>query len=304
MPFAKTQNGKLLAGLWPTEGDGPTLFSPDWTDPCTWYHQSTRVVDEVAADTGDQLTYQLPGWSASRCIVDVYHGKISEEDNLLDGRHSYRVEVKVDRGGGPIARTEQDPHFGSGGDFTVDYDAGTITFLSALGVSDVVTVTYHYVDRSAGDGTASLWVLKPAPGKILQIKSSEVQFSSDIVLTDSVEFSVWGLVDVFAPQLLDTATPPGPYPSGTLIELRKQAYKTMRDYYNEANGTYPQMPALGGAGWRGLQTATNTFPWVYQTLTDLSSAAGMEIRIRLLHDAPFGGEYATATFYCLSVDES
>lgn len=299
LPFAETTDRKKIVSVWPTEGDGPTLFSPDWCDPTTWYLNSTRVVDE-AATSGDQLTYQIPNWSATRHLVDTYHGKISGEDDLKDsGGNSYRVEVKVDAGGGPALKTEQDPHVGSGGDYTIDYNAGTVTFLAALQPADVVTVTYHYVDRSAGDGSASEWVLAPAAGKILKIVKAEVQFSKDIVLQDTVLFQAYGLVEVFAPSLTPT-----PYPAGTKILIRTQKYKTMRDFYNDANGTYPELPALGGAGWRGMTQPTNTFPWVYQSMTDLTASYGMEVRIRLEHDIPFDGEFATATFYCLSITES
>lgn len=295
----ETKDKKQIVSVWPTEGDGPTLFSPDWCDPTTWYHNATRVVAEVATDTGNQLTYQIPNWSASRHIVDTYHGKISGEDDLLDGGgNSYRVAVNVDTGSGPVTQTEQDPHFGSGGDYTVNYGMGTVTFLSALQPADVVTVTYHYVDRSAGDGSASEWILAPAPGRILKIAKAEVQFSKDVVLQDTVLFQAYGLVDVFAPQLIPSI------PSGTKVPIKTQKYKTMRDFYNDANGTYPELPALGGAGWRGMTQPTNTFPWVYQSMTDLTASYGMEVRIRLEHDIPFDGEFATATFYCLSITES
>ena len=62
-------------------------------------------------------------------------------------------------------------------------------------------------------------------------------------------------------------------------------------------------PAIGGPGWRGCQVPITVFPWNYQAAMSLSSAAGMEIRINLEHDKPFGGSYATATLYCLSEDE-
>ncbi len=299
MAWRKTPEGKLAISSGPAEGDGPTFFSPDWTDPTTWYHNSTRVEDETPT-TSDNITYQLLNWDATRHLVDTYHGKISGEDDLDDGHDgNYRVEVKVNG----VDQTEQDPHVGSGGNYTVDYNAGQIIFETQLQGSDAVLVTYFYVDRSNGDGSASEWVLAPDPGKTLKITKAEVQFSKDIQLNDSILFQAFGLVEVFAPHLLDTATPPGPYPAGTKIPIRTQKYKTMRDFYNDANGTYPELPALGGNGWRGMQQPTNTFPWVYQTVTDLHVAHGMEIRISLEHDTPFGGEFATATFYCISDDE-
>jgi len=106
-------------------------------------------------------------------------------------------------------------------------------------------------------------------------------------------------VDVFAPQYTPT-----PYPSGTLIPIGSPTiYKTMMNYIDEANGAMPEIPPMGGAGWRGTSQAVQIFPWRYQAMTELVSSYGMEIRIQLQHETPFGGDVATATFYCLSEPE-
>jgi hypothetical protein len=78
----------------------------------------------------------------------------------------------------------------------------------------------------------------------------------------------------------------------------------MLDFQAESNGAMPVIPAIGGPSWRGIRHPIIVFPWDYAALLTLSSAAGMEIRIKLLHDVPFGGEFGTATLYCLSEDET
>lgn len=262
-----------------------TIYSHDWTDKTTWYPKATRVVDEVATDSGDRLTYTL----ANDYLIDTYHGKLVKEDYLKDGsNNSYRVVVKVN----DVAKTERDPHVGSGGDYTINYYAGTVTFLSALAPSDVVKVTYHYA-------TTSEFIVKPDAGKILSIDFVEVQFSTDVDLTDSSVFQPRGLVDVFAPQLT-----PDPYDSGTLIPIQDPIiYKGMRDYQADAVRSWPTYPALGGSSWRGMSEQIVIFDWDYLRAKPLYSKYGMEISVKLEHDVPFGGTYASATFYCAVEDE-
>lgn len=263
----------------PCEDKGMTEYTFNWCDPTTWYLGATRIVDEVMVDSGDHTTYELEDWTNKMHIVDVYHGKITNEDWLLDaGDNSYRVVVKVN----DVEKDEQDPHYGSGGDYTVDYNAGTVTFLSALQDEDVVKITYHKVDRTAGDGSASQWILGTVPGRALEIVKVEVQFSEDVGLTDSVLFQAY--------------VAGNPYGNPDI-------YKTMWDFYNDANGCYPELPALGGNSWRGATTKAYSFPWLYQAVKRLSSVYSSEVRLCLQHDEPFTGANATATFYCLSVEE-
>ena len=262
-----------------------TIYTSNWCDKTTWYQEATRVVDEVTTDSGDHTTYNLEHTH----VIDTYHGKITQEDFLVDGdSNSYRVVVKVDS----EVQTEQDPHLGTGGDYTVNYSAGTITFLAALAGTETVEFTYHY----AGSAT---FTIKPNAGKALKMDITEVQFSVDVELTDSVKFQAYGFVDVFAPELTPT-----PYPSGTLIPLGDpNVYKTMQDFLNDSVRTYPQYKAFGGFGWRGMSADSCVMDWDYVSSTFLSSAAGMEIRISLEHDVEFGGTFATASIYCIVEDE-
>lgn len=283
MGVPKTADGRQRFALEKSDVSKKTFISHDWTDPTTWVEQSVRVVDEVATDDGDHLNYSL----AHDHVIDTYHGKCSQEDFLLDPNgNSYRVTVKVN----DVVKTEQDPHYATGDDFTVDYNAGKIVFLSALDPADVVKVTYHYENGSQ-------FTVKPEAGKALRLEFAECQFSGDVGITDSVIFQAYGLVDVFAPQLM-----PG-IPSGTKIPLGNPViYKSMTDFQNDAVKSYASYPALGGNGWRGSPQPIVVLDWDYVSATVLRADCGMEVRLKLQHDTPFSGWYATATFYCLSED--
>lgn len=259
----------------PAEGSRLTLVTPNWCDKTTWYPASMREVNQLATcdNPGTYTVYSVPHQN----LIDTYHGKIFQENFLKDAaNNSYRIIVTVNG----VTKTEQDPYGSPAGDYTIDYALGKITFSSALTVNDEVRATYHRA-------TSSLYVIKPAAGKVLKIKAVEVQFSKNIVLTDTVTFQPY----VNHPQA-------GLIPVGDAM-----VYKTFRDYINEANGMLPEIPALGGNGWRGLQQPVLTFPWLYQTVTTLSSSDYLEIHIQLEHNTPFTGEYATGTFYCLVEDQ-
>ena len=259
-----------------------TIFSHNWCDKTTWYCTSSYVSDETATDSGNHISYSL----AHTYIIDTYHGKLSGERYLKNSNNiSYRVSVRKNG----VAKTEQDPHYGSGGDYTVNYITGVITFLSANIDTDVITCDYHY----AVDST---FILKPVTGSFL-VASVEVQFTDDIVLTDSVVFQPYGFVDVFAPQLVGNGE--GQIPSGTKIPLGNPlVYQTMTDFYNDCSRSYVAYPPMGGSGWRGCQQSVLVLDWDYTATTDIFSEYGMEIRISLEHHTALTGGFVLATFYC------
>ena len=261
-----------------------TLYSFDWTDKTTWYVDAVRVVAEAPTNSGGGL-YTL----AHPFVIDSYHGNITGEDFLLSPNgFSYRVAITVDG----VAQVEQNPALGAGGDFTVDYAAGTVQFLAGHipGGGAVVLVTYHYA-------TTSRFIIKPDAGKILSIDNVECQFAEDVVYTDTVKFQAMGPWEFFAPGL--------GLPPGTMIPLGNPLlYKGMRDIFNDATRAYPKYPALGGPGWRGMQTPVIICCWDYVGATVLQSSVGLEIWLSLENDIPFGGDFATCTFYCASSDEA
>lgn len=283
----KTASGKPVFSQWPTEGNRKTIVTHNYCDPTTWYTNAVRVVEEsLDANTAGE-EYAMDNQN----VIDAYHGKIWEEDSLLDGQgNSYLVTVEIDTGGGWTSVDEVDPHSGTG-DYTVDYAAGTITFSPTIDTGASVRATYHYA-------TDSVFSVAPSDGRVMDIKHVEAQFSTDLGMTDSIIFAPYGYVQDFAPQLT-----PSPYPEDTLIPLGQTKYKSMRDFHNEVNGALPTIPALGGNGWRGVTEEIVVFRWEYAATLQLENSKGMEIRVYLEHDVPFTGTYATATIYALQEDE-
>lgn len=255
-----------------------TIVTHDWCDKTTWYTDAVRVVNEQPAAVVAGTSYQL----AHTHIIDTYHGKLVQEDFLLDSSgNSYRISVTVDG----VPKTEVDPHTGVG-DYLVEYTLGTIYFTPAISVLADVRVTYHYA-------TSSSFYIKPEAGYILSIDVVEAQFSDNTLLTDTTFFQLQGLVDVFAPQLM-----PG-IPSGTFISVGNPlVYKTFKDYVCDAIKSYPSHPAYGVGNWRSSNRPYHIFCWDYITSTKLKSSYGMRIKIKLEHDVPFSGDSAAVTFYC------
>jgi hypothetical protein len=226
-------------------------------------------------------------------IIDVYHGKLWEEEQMTQ----HRVSVEVDQGSGWVSVNEEDPHT-QVGDYVVDYTNGTIDFRPTVSGISAVRASYS----AAG---SSVYTVAPTAGKKLLIKSAEVQFSVDTHMADTVIFELYGYTAAFAPHMVDDVSPNyvTTFPSTFKLPLKKTMYKSMTQFYDESNGSYPLIPAIGAGHWRGMDEEIVVFPWDYAAAIPLLSSAGMEIRIYLEHDDPFVGNYATATLYCLSEDE-
>lgn len=286
VPFVQPRlsDGRVKIVAEKTSASTITFYSHNWTDKTTWYEKSIRITEE-AINYGDNLNYQL----SHQNIIDSYHGKYTNEDFILDSQgYSYRVSVSVDG----YVKTEQDPHYGTGGDYLINYSDGYIIFLQEQDPDSIIYATYHYA-------TSSIFTIKPGVGKQLKFGVVEVQFSNDVEIKDSVIFQPYGYVDVFAPQYLQSNG--GPYPSGTKIPLGNPIiYKTIQDYLNDSRKSYPIYPALGGSGWRGMDTSCIIMDWDYEGDKILRSDYGMEIRVYLQHDSAFGGEWATFTCYAKS----
>lgn len=287
----ETSDGRPRFAIEKGDATKKTFYSHDWSDKTTWYQESVRVVDEVATDSGDHTTYNL----AHNYVIDTFHGKLCQEDFLLDGdSNSYRVTVKVD----DVEQDEVDPHTGTG-DYTVTYAGasnGAIVFEQALAGTETVKVTYHYSPTTSGNST---FTVAPSDGKCLHIDLVECQFPSDLVINDTMRYQVYGWVDVFAPQLT-----PDPYPSQTLIPLGNPlVFKTMNDYFADSNGAHVSYPALSASNWRGTSVTTYILQWNYVRSTVLHIEYGMELRMSLDHDTPMGGNGVFASLYAASMED-
>lgn len=267
----------------PTEGIKLTIISSDWGDPCTWYYKSRKILDGYVLDnintTAEKLAGTYTKYEGYGTWIDNFHGRYSDEDYLTnDIGEVPRLKVYVDG----YEKTEVDPHTGEG-DFTVDYENAQVIFNSTVGSEAVVSVDAWLAQEST-------WSIVPNPGTKIIIDYVEVQFSADIKLTDSVVFQSW----VYNPYDLPNKVPYGD----------PTKYKSMKDYINEANRSYPLVlkTTHQSPGWRDLQTDYNIYVWDYQSVLEISSSVGAEIRIALEHDVPFEGS-ATAAFYCRVFEE-
>jgi len=246
----KTSDSKTKVSVYEPEGESATIVSHDFTDKCSWYQGSLAITNETLESiTTTNFKSSKPYW------IDLQNGRVYDEDNIATITPSYIPVVKID----DVVQT-------SG--YTIDYVLGEINFNSP--VSGVVKASYHYSDKS-------WFVIKPKIGKILSIKSAEVQFSSNVQLTSPFYFEAWvnhptyGMIPV----------------PGTRI-----VYKNAKDFIsacNEGQGLIPK--------WGGLLHDVHVFPFHYARPKPLKYSQNVEIRVYCKTHEPILGEFATATFY-------
>lgn len=243
----------------------------DFCDATTWYPHSVRVTDEAMNDSGDGLTFTSPrpNW------IDLYHGKVHEEIDtrqLVD--HEYLVVVKVD----DVEKVIRKPFAPSGGDYTIDYKTGRITF-SISQAGKTVTVSYSYA-------TDNEWVMTSRPGQVLELQYAEIQFTQDLDLKGAILMSYWI--------------------GDTMVGLIR--YDTVLQIIYEAKGNNPVVKPFGGAS-RGLSNEMQIFPMTYMAVRRVfydvdkaiehSGATEVHFSILDYDDQPVecGGEAAVGTFY-------
>ncbi len=252
----------------PRTGTELIMVTHNFCDPTTWFSTSVRVTQEALTDSGDGLTFN----SAHPTWIDMVHGKVFDEDALCrDVVHGYSVVVRVDG----VEMTARAPFATSGGDYTIDYENGKITF--------AVSQSGKAVDASYSYAVDSTFILTPDPGKLIDIESAEAQFSANVEMNDTIDFEIW-------------AYNPADLPNRMMMDI--SSYKTMTNFVDEAMGSYPVVPAIGGAAGRGTTHEIYGFPFRYGTVRSLDSSMGIELHVKLRSDQKFGGQHATATFYC------
>lgn len=288
----------------PRVGDEVIYASNNFCDKSTWYNGSIRVENEVLTNVDN---YQFT--SLNSYWIDMISGRVLDDDGVVseqielnpENPHGYKVIIKIDG----VEKIAREPFESSGGDYEIFFEDGYIKFFEE--VTGTITASYSYA-------SSSIFILAPLPGKILSIEGAEADFSSDVTYNDTIFYTVYGYVDVFAPEYLDTNG--GPYPSGTKIPLKTEKYKRYVQILREAVGAYPTLDAncsseehklLSNKEFRrvsrGLKNKSTAIPFRYGTIRSLSSATGMELHVGLEHDRVFDGESSTVTFYCTSNDE-
>lgn len=263
----RTPAGLPMSTPEPREGDELILPTHNFCDPTTWYTTSARVVGETLTDSGDGLTFT----SANAWWIDMTHGKCWDEDALcLDVAHGYSVDVTSDA----VAQTERAPFAPSGGDYVVDYAAGTITFASSQAGKTVLATYSRKVD--------STFTVVPDAGTTVNIESAIARFSTDFTVSDSVVFEIWAY---------DPNDPPNK------VVVKKTTYKTLMNFVEEASPPYAPLGTFGG-GARGIGGDVVSLPFRYGTVRPLRASQGLEIRVYLQNHTSFPGTTVMATFYC------
>jgi hypothetical protein len=299
----RQSDGLPQIAIAPTIGSETIIASHNLCDKCSWFGDSVRVTDEILVDSGDGYTFN----SQHTYWIDAISGRFYDDEGASNAQkvanpsdpHGYLVVVKV----GGVEQTMREPFETSGGDYEVIWETGQIKFFSAPVEAPVVSYSY---------AEGSTFYVRPAPGKVLRILRAEADVSIGCVMTDTINYSIFALVDAVAPELVSGNI----VPSGTMISIGEAVYKRMGQISAEAQGAYPAIEVLGSSNEeltmsieefrrksRGTRTKVQALPFNYSTTRDLSSAAQMEIRVHLKHDRPFIGDTVTITFYCVSKDE-
>lgn len=287
-------DGAPVVEVRPPSGSRFLAVSHDFCDPCTWYTRSLSAT-ETLSDSGDGLTFQL---ASPRTVIDLKHGRVTAEDDVLADDPSYAAIVTVDSGVGPVSMAESSADSVEGGspdgDFQIDYETGSVTFNSSQ-AGNQVQMTYRYSQPDVAE--SSCFVIKPPDGYDVTLKKVELEFCKDVVLKGDTVFATYGKVDFFAPHLMTSNG--GPLPPGTLIPIATNRYKTMRDFERESQGVLVERDTIGGAGWRGSPGPKVTMVWPYRddATSVLKSSLGMEIRAYIENNTPHSGSGGVITIY-------
>lgn len=272
MPFLTDDDGNVLTVDKPPMGQIRNLISPNWCDKCSWFTGSIKAEDEVLT-SANGISWQ----SQNQYWIDMTHGRQTFEDMILtENPGQWTVTVTVDD-----VKATQDV------DYTVDFPSGIVTF-SESKAGKTVKATYWYA-------STGLFLVKPRDGKKLTIQRIEIQFDTNVILRDNMEYQAYGYVSEFAPEL--TQAPYNMQPDDLIPIGDHWVYKNARDYMSDSNGAWPIIPDFGGNEGRGAGHDTITLTWRYLSRSVFYSSSGMELRIGMSNNTPHGGKFATATVY-------
>ncbi|RLC83505.1 MAG: hypothetical protein DRJ03_17040 [Chloroflexi bacterium] len=235
------------------------FVSHDFCDKCTWWQRSVDFEDVEATPTDTSYTtYQLP----YEYIIDK---KRISDRNSVEGKD---FVVKVN---GTVV-TEG---------YTVNYEAGQITFDTALSSTDTVTASGAYA-------TSSLYEITAREGYRLILTYVESQFTLNLTVNDALVFEL----------VLNNES------TGNEDKIiHRQVYYGAKDMLNQAN-----MPVVIEP-FAELTQKVIVLPWNYLTQYAIypvgypADAQNMEfnkLRLYLENDQPYTNcEIATGTFYCI-----
>lgn len=285
----------------PREGDERTRTTHNLCDPTTWWSTSVRVSNEVLSGSGTSWSSVNANW------ICLDHGRVHNEGKIVaEVAHGYFPVITV----GGVTQKRRPPHLsdwtgdGANYDYVVDYAAGTVEFRTTP--ASAPNASYSYA-------TTSDWYLYPEPGKVLEIETAEIQWSSDITLNADI---------IMEPQVPLVPNPDPNNPAHWHVVTRS-LYKSYWQVADEARGAHPnQGPVAGSPTWRGTDGALMYHsPFLYTATKPLQSSVGARLRVYIGYawydennvlqtraktaaEGGLGGQRATATFYAISNPEA
>jgi hypothetical protein len=303
------------------------VVSHDYTEPCTWWQNSTQVTQE-------QLTFSVDHWnSAHTDWINIEHPKLYADETLdtaawvaagmpanldpyyqswrmpdasLRYRNYYYPIIQVQPGGtgswvtaDPADATTGigNPNYG----YTIDYVNGRVYFNSQLywAVGTKVRATYFY---AAETFTGSTFEVGPPVGKKWLLVRTEVQISSGTSWQDTV---------VFQGKQAGVVGTRGRYK--TYGNMQSTSTSVGAVALNGGIAETPQSWAAGAEnGWShnsltGLRNLTRNVeinPWDYQKPFVFSGNAQMSVAVSLASGKKFlTSDIVNVTFYIDEDDE-
>jgi len=278
----KKENPVSVVAQKPTQNEQKRIyiFSCDFTKKETWHHDSLWATESFPDIDGVQKTFQLAhGSGVGTAVIDLSHKKITEEATIVTpSGGSYIPVVKING----AVQTEREAYKTSGGQYTIDYVAGELTFIATPPSGNTVTIDYFY----SPVGVGPIVKASPPTGKKWTLTAAEIQFSTDVIMNDAMVQNVFLQHPVY-----------GYVSAGADVEYANIG--TVLDY---TYGSFPVVPAHGGP-IRGTQTDTIILRWDYLSTIELLSSLSMEMKAWTKDALGFSGERATVTIYGVETDE-
>lgn len=272
-------------------GDGVRLVSHNFCDACSWWQGSTEVL-AAATTTGDNTAYDITGQAT---LIDVRHARLTFENTVdettvspLTGFTQTSIIPVVYLDGVPLDQALEDDGVSVDG-YTIDYEAGTITFNTARGGGVAVTADF----RVPG---SSMYKFVPDAGKRLVFEAAEIDLSQDVDMDAPFQTVAYGSHTILT--------------SGAVVPVQIRSYKNVHDFQAAANKFVGPLPAgFGGTG--GVPSEKWTFLWNYQLADEfydtpnyLDAVKGLpnevtvnSVGLQVEGDTPYGGSVLTITYY-------
>jgi hypothetical protein len=249
------------------------MFAHDLADKTTWFNKSIKVINEVLiGQDGVKVDFNL----GHTHLIDLKHGLLSQEDLITLPNSTDRYYPVLIKNNDILIEREYGET--SGGDFTINYATGVVTFFVAPLLLDTLSISYYYADQST-------LILAPGFGKRILLDFIEIQFSKNLDLTDEINVGVY----TYNPYL---GAPPSKFLYAPSLSIFKRAY----DFINWTKGSYPIIPAFGGAT-RGFLNDIIQLRFEYNPPLDLRWSTGAELRVWTKHHREIGGDVATFCGY-------